>query len=88
MSHKTGLSEPQVYKWWWDQKKKSVREEKAQLEKRKMIRKDTFRKGLAYDKHTHGYHIDESLLTKPKSAIEIEEAPATEKKINVRLVFL
>jgi hypothetical protein len=53
-----------------------------------MIRKDTFRKGLVYDKHTHGYHIDESLLTKPKSAIEIEEAPATEKKINVRLVFL
>lgn len=53
-----------------------------------MIRKDTLRKGIPYDKHTHGYYIDESFLTKPKSAIDIEEAPATEKKINVRLVFL
>lgn len=88
MSDKTGLSQSQVYKWWWDQKNKNIREERAQLDKRKMIRKETFKRGLPYDKNTHGYYIDESLLTKPKSAIDIEEAPATERKINVRLVFL
>ena len=37
-----------------------------------MIRKDTYRKGIPYDKNTHGYYIDESMLTKPKTAIEIE----------------
>lgn len=77
MSDKTGLSQSQVYKWWWDQKKKNVKEEKNLLEKRKFIKKETFRKGLPYDKTTHGYYLDESLLTKPKSAIEIEEVPAT-----------
>ncbi len=77
MSELTGLSQSQVYKWWWDQKKKTIKEEKSHLEKRKMIRKEAFRKGLPYEKSTHGYYLDESLLTKPKSAIDIEEVPAT-----------
>ena len=73
MSELTGLSQSQVYKWWWDQKKKNTKNEGLnQLEKRKMIRKDTFRKGIPYDKNTHGYYIDESMLTKPKIAIDIE----------------
>lgn len=72
MSERTGLSQSQVYKWWWDQKKKNVREEKTHLEKRKLIRKESCRRGAPYDKSSHGYYIDESLLTKPKSAIEIE----------------
>ena len=42
-------------------------------QKRKMIRKDTFRKGIPYDRNTHGYYIDESMLTKPKTSIEIEQ---------------
>lgn len=91
MSELTGLSQSQVYKWWWDQKKKNMKNEReahSMAEKRKLIRKDTFRKGPPYDKHTHGYYIDESMLTKPKTAIDIEELPETERKINKRLVFM
>ena len=88
MSELTGLSQSQVYKWWWDQKKKNVKNDHSLAQKRKMIRKDTLRKGIAYDKNTHGYYIDESMLTKPKTAIDIEEVPETEKKINKRLVFM
>lgn len=40
MSDQTGLSQSQVYKWWWDQKKKTARHEKQGLaDKRKMIKK-------------------------------------------------
>ena len=79
MSDLTGLSQSQVYKWWWDQKKKNMKNQKELhgMEKRKMIRKDSFRKGPGYDKNTHGYYLDQSMLTKPKSAIEIEEVPET-----------
>jgi len=44
MSDITGLSQSQVYKWWWDQKKKNMKNEKDNynklLNKRKFIRKD------------------------------------------------
>ena len=39
----TGLSQAQVYKWWWDQKKKNLKYERQQMNrisKRKMIKKD------------------------------------------------
>ena len=28
MSDRTGLSQSQVYKWWWDQKKKNMKNER------------------------------------------------------------
>ena len=48
MSEITGLSQSQVYKWWWDQKKKNMKSEKESynklinklINKRKFIRKD------------------------------------------------
>lgn len=44
MSDITGLSQSQVYKWWWDQKKKNVKGEREayskMMLKRKQIRKD------------------------------------------------
>lgn len=44
MSEITGLSQSQVYKWWWDQKKKNMKGEKQNMNrismKRKPIRKD------------------------------------------------
>ncbi len=45
MSQITGLSQSQVYKWWWDQKKKSSKYEKDNplkaLGKKKLIKKDS-----------------------------------------------
>lgn len=43
MSEITGLSQSQVYKWWWDQKKKTNKQESLN-EKRKLIRKDLTRR--------------------------------------------
>lgn len=40
MSDRTGLSQSQVYKWWWDQKKKNARADREALAKRKPIHKD------------------------------------------------
>ena len=57
-------------------------------DKRKLIRKDTQRRGMPYDRQNEGYYIDESMLTKVKTAIEVEEGPQTEKRINKRLVFV
>ena len=42
MSEITGLSQSQVYKWWWDQKKKNMKQEKDSfklLGKKKPIKK-------------------------------------------------
>jgi hypothetical protein len=48
MSEITGLSQSQVYKWWWDQKKKNAKNERDSLSrmtnKRKPIRKDLLRR--------------------------------------------
>lgn len=43
---------------------------------------------MPYDRQNEGYYIDESMLTKVKTAIEVEEGPQTEKRINKRLVFV
>ena len=43
MAKITGLSQSQVYKWCWDQKKKQMKRENQQkqyFEKRKLIRKE------------------------------------------------
>ena len=44
MAELTGLSQSQVYKWCWDQKKKQVKHRedhgRSMLQRRKMIRKD------------------------------------------------
>lgn len=44
MSEITGLSQSQVYKWWWDQKKKTAKYQKdndyKMLVKKKLIKKD------------------------------------------------
>jgi hypothetical protein len=44
MSAVTGLSQSQVYKWWWDQKKKTMKYEREALSKvgakKKMSKKD------------------------------------------------
>jgi hypothetical protein len=49
MSEITGLSQSQVYKWWWDQKKKNAKYEKeinAKLyAKKKLIKKDFSKRG-------------------------------------------
>lgn len=58
MSHKTGLSQSQVYKWWWDQKKKTSPQDIECLNKRKFIKKEALRKGTGYERHSHGYYID------------------------------
>lgn len=54
MSDVTGLSQSQVYKWWWDQKKKNAKCEKETLSKmilkRKLIRKDLSRRGYEHEK--------------------------------------
>lgn len=43
MSDITGLSQSQVYKWWWDQKKKNLKHERENsmkfLGKKKLIKK-------------------------------------------------
>ena len=55
MSERTGLSQSQVYKWWWDQKKKNVKAEKENMSrlamKKKFIRKEGLRKGEGYEKN-------------------------------------
>ena len=43
MSELTGLSQSQVYKWWWDQKKKTSKHDRdhtSKAAKHKLIRKD------------------------------------------------
>jgi len=72
VSELTGLSQSQVYKWWWDQKKKNNKRESHHHDKRKLIRKETHLRGIPYDRHNDGYYLDESLLTKAKTAIEVE----------------
>ena len=46
MSDITGLSQSQVYKWWWDQKKKNMKNERENvaLGKKKLIKKVLWRK--------------------------------------------
>jgi len=82
MSDITGLSQSQVYKWWWDQKKKNVKGEREayskMMLKRKQIRKDfTKRTGkgsfeMADKENGFGYEIEESAIaTKVKANVEL-----------------
>jgi hypothetical protein len=93
MSDLTGLSQSQVYKWWWDQKKKSPRTEKDNLAKlimkRKLIHKDlSSRCNGSTARQDPQYSIEEwALATKLKANIELEQLPETERKINKRLIF-
>ncbi len=100
MSDLTGLSQSQVYKWWWDQKKKSAprtatshnRDPLTQLMlKRKQIRKDLCRRPSVREcekENVFGYEIEEpAMATKVKANVEIEHLQDTERKVNKRLVF-
>ena len=98
MSELTGLSQSQVYKWWWDQKKKGVKGDRdafaKMVFKRKQIRKDLTKrasKGASAEEekeNTFGYELEEpTLATKVKVNVELEQLQATERKINKRLVF-
>lgn len=95
MSEITGLSQSQVYKWWWDQKKKNMKNESihSRMMKRKVIKK-YFSKRSNEDQNeghnklnSYGYQIDEQIQTKLKNTIDIEQVPETERKVNKRLVF-
>ena len=77
MSDITGLSQSQVYKWWWDQKKKNMKNEKENynklMNKRKFIRKDLSNRPMKLMNESNGiysyYEIQQNIQTKPKNAI-------------------
>ena len=60
MSEITGLSQSQVYKWWWDQKKKNMKNEKESynklMNKRKFIRKDLSNRPLKLLNESNGVY--------------------------------
>jgi hypothetical protein len=95
MSDLTGLSQSQVYKWWWDQKKKGVKGDRdafgKMVFKRKQIRKDLTKRvsrGESGERESVGYELEEgNMATKVKANVEVEVLQATERKINKRLVF-
>ena len=75
MSEVTGLSQSQVYKWWWDQKKKNMKNQNESIRmanKRKIIRKDfnhhktSFGKYSSYDEMEYN-----GIQTKPKLVVQI-----------------
>lgn len=77
MSETTGLSQSQVYKWWWDQKKKNMNNEKENynklMNKRKFIRKDLSNRPMKLMNESNGiysyYEIQQNIQTKQKNAI-------------------
>ena len=80
MSDITGLSQSQVYKWWWDQKKKNMKYEKdraSHLQKKKIIRKD--HKPLFQDGDEDDFEDDfeEAINTKAKNMMEFSHLPDT-----------
>ena len=83
MSDLTGLSQSQVYKWWWDQKKKNARADRDALAKRKPIHKDFEKRNYRED----GCLEDSFIATKVKVSVDLEQHPDTERKVNKRLVF-
>lgn len=93
MSELTGLSQSQVYKWWWDQKKKNGKQEALSRlsHKRKPIRKES-RPQLNAAQHLSKlasmYETEEvPIQTKPKAIGALEEVPETERKVSKRLIF-
>lgn len=103
MADITGLSQSQVYKWCWDQKKKQNKSRddhcaRDHLERRKLIRKNfNYRSGLPYGGENvydgkfpakeEAYSLRRESQTKVKSAGVFEAEMNTEKKVNKRLVF-
>jgi len=81
MSEITGLSQSQVYKWWWDQKKKNMKNESIhnRMMKRKVIKKyfskrpnEGYNDGHCSKLNSYAYQIDEEQIqTKLKNTIDI-----------------
>jgi hypothetical protein len=86
VSDLTGLSQSQVYKWWWDQKKKNARADRDALAKRKLIHKDFERRNYR-ERQEEACPEDSLVTTKVKASVDLEQHPDTERKVNKRLVF-
>jgi hypothetical protein len=81
MAHFTGLSQSQVYKWCWDQKKKQHKSKhdscKSYIERRKIIKKDISYHGKGYKYDDDNSDLEEKdmsshyLQTKLKSSTQI-----------------
>ena len=92
MADATGLHPSQVYKWWWDQKKKNMKYEREALNKaaikKKMIRKDYLKRPFSQSNSNIEEDTYQRAETKPKTssglAWESENAGTT---INKRLSF-
>ena len=72
LSDRTGLSQSQIYKWWWDQKKKSSKMERDHLGrmKNKPIKKDRFKR----------FGVEEDNLDFSSYELEQEEPMQTKVK--------
>ena len=90
------MSQSQVYKWCWDQKKKYTKREdskKTYLEKRKLIRKELGYRSKEQKYEEESFNFEEKeispqhIQTKPKVSQRIEENSETEKKVKKRLIF-
>jgi hypothetical protein len=90
MSDLTGLSQSQVYKWWWDQKK-NVLAEKDSFAKLIMAKKKHIRKATSPTAQLRRTACATRSRSRPsprvKANVELEQLPETERKINKRLVF-
>jgi hypothetical protein len=74
MSDLTGLSQSQVYKWWWDQKKKNSRSEGFRLGKQRPIHKDFERRAPREKEREEGgcYSPGETFVaTKVKANLDL-----------------
>jgi hypothetical protein len=80
MSEITGLSQSQVYKWWWDQKKKTIKYEQdvqsKNCGKRKFIKKDFSKRAASSGDSTENVEEEEErheAYTKLKSETRFNE---------------
>lgn len=87
MAEVTGLSQSQVYKWCWDQKKKTskyFRERDDELAHRKLIRKDYRERQPGQEEDMKWRHVETKV--KPRGDLDTE-VESTSKKINKKLLF-
>ena len=95
MSEITGLSQSQVYKWFWDQKKKNNKNKQENpLHPRRIIKKNLGYREALKDLNLHNIEDKECPeeavheKTKVKSmGINEEEEKNTVKKLRKRLIF-
>ena len=98
MAEITGLSQSQVYKWFWDQKKKNSKDRdegsRGNLDRRKIIHKNlNYRHELYHSRDIGRQKIDREVLerdcsTKVKaSSVLGEDSLKTDKKVNKKLIF-